>query len=84
MRVLTQRRTLALLRADISCLNWLRALWFLGVLWCETGVYRLAVFRCGWPDRRLSLVGTFEKSLYRLIADPSASSLRRSRLMSWF
>lgn len=56
MRPLTQRHTLALLRTDISCLTWLRTMWFLGVLWCEVGVYRFVVFRCAWPDRRLSPV----------------------------
>lgn len=67
-----RRRPLALLRAGLSLHSSLRVLWFFGILWCELGAYRYAVWICGWPDNRLKTVSpalTFS-SFHRDEADP--------------
>ena len=47
------RRSLAQLRTATVLPSSLRLLWLFGVLWCELGSYRFAVWICAWPDAHL-------------------------------
>ena len=56
MRALARTRALALLPSELTLHASLRLVWLFGVLWCELGAYRYAVWVCGWPDNRLKAV----------------------------